>query len=47
VPPSSRKNWFGYGATTTPAKTEQTDEMQAAEKSKPLFRVSITNRETQ
>jgi hypothetical protein len=50
---------FGHGAAEfpeelvwlwrdyDPAKTEQTYEMKAAEKSKPLFRVSITNRETQ
>jgi hypothetical protein len=50
---------FGHGAAEfpeelvwlwrhyDPAKTEQTHEMKAAEKSKPLLRVSITNRETQ
>ena len=33
--------WRGYD----PAKTEQTYEMEETEKAKPLFRVSITNRE--
>jgi enterochelin esterase family protein len=33
--------WRDYDA----AKTEQTYEAEAAEKSKPLFRVSITSRE--
>ena len=30
-----------------PAKTEQTYEMETSEKSKPLFRVAVTNRETE
>jgi enterochelin esterase family protein len=35
--------WRGYD----PAKTAQTYEMEPAEQSKPLFRVSITNRDTE
>jgi hypothetical protein len=35
--------WRDYDAS----KTAQTYELQPAEKSRPLFRVSITNRETQ
>jgi enterochelin esterase family protein len=41
LPESLTWLWRDYD----PAKTEQTYEMDAAEKEKPLFRVSITNRE--
>jgi enterochelin esterase family protein len=41
LPESLAWLWRDYD----PAKTEQTYEMEAAEKEKPLFRVSITNRE--
>jgi len=35
--------WRDYDST----KTKQTYEMDAAEKSKPLFRVSVTNRDSE
>jgi enterochelin esterase family protein len=41
LPESLAWLWRDYD----PAKTEQTYEMEATEKEKPLFRVSITNRE--
>jgi len=42
---SFRPRWCGFWRDYDPAKTGQTYEMEPSEKAKPLFRVSITNRE--